>query len=87
MTDARRRRFDLCLGVTFLIFCCLMAGGILFRVVNRLPALVTTPQERLYGTLLVSGVCLLIVVIGILVNLFIVAYWIEPRQSASRQIS
>jgi len=70
-TDARRARYYRSLAVGSMASCTLAAIFILAIVSVRLPALVSTKKDLLFGTLLALGVSLLIVTNGILINLLI----------------
>jgi len=70
-TDARRARYYRIMAVSSMVVCTLAAIFILAVVSIRLPALVSTKKDILFGTLLALGVSLLIVTNGILINLLI----------------
>lgn len=70
-TDARRARYYRILAVGSMAVCTLVAILILAVVSVRLPALVLTKKDMLFGTLLALGVSLLIVTNGILINVLI----------------
>lgn len=70
-TDARRARYYRKLADSSMAVCIFAAILILVIVSVRLPALVSTRKDVLFGTLLALGVSLLIVTSGILINLVI----------------
>ena len=70
-TDARRARYYRNMAVGSMAVCTLGAIFILVVVSVRLPALVSTKKDLLFGTLLALGVSLLVVMNGILINVLI----------------
>ncbi len=70
-TDVRRARSYRIMAVSTMAACVLGAVFILAIVSIRLPVLVSTKKDLLFGTLLARGVSLLIVANGILINLMI----------------
>jgi len=69
--DARRARYYRIMAVSSMAVCTFAAIVVLAVVSVRLPALVSTKKDMLFGTLLALGVSLLIVTNGILINLMI----------------
>ena len=70
-TDTRRARNYRIMAASSMAMCTLAALFILVIVSVRLPALVTTKNDILFGTLLALGVSMLIVTNGILINILI----------------